>query len=358
MKYKITLLFLFLFGNIIAQNLVLNSSFEVFKKCPKNKGLFHKNVTNWTCSNYGSTDYFNACSDALGYYNYVGNQKPKTGDGYAGIYTYAPGSYREYMQTKLVKKLIRGTNYTITFYVSLADCSSHAINNFLVLFTDSKLNNKSSSFIHRKHLDKDKIKYDFLAIMDSTFYTNTQKWIKISGTYTAKGFENYISIGNFDVNKKIEIKEVWSTAERQFAYYYIDDVSVIPTSLIEEELIKEAPLELQKTYTFKNVLFDLDKAELLNNSIEELDKLYFHLIENKNLYIEIYGHTDSVGLQKRNEELSMERAKSVSNYLVLKGLDKQRIKWFGFGSTKPISANDSEDKRAQNRRVEFKLIQK
>jgi len=140
---------------------------------------------------------------------------------------------------------------------------------------------------------------------------------------------------------------------------------VIPSDYVKEELqskieekVEETLLELEITYTFKNVLFDFDKAELLNTSIEELDKLSFYLKENETLNIEIYGHTDNVGLTKRNNELSLQRAKAVSEYLILKGLENERIQWFGFGSSKPLVDNTTEDNRAKNRRVEFKLINK
>ena len=76
----------------------------------------------------------------------------------------------------------------------------------------------------------------------------------------------------------------------------------------------------------------------------------------RELTIEIYGHTDSAGLAKRNKELSGERAKAVADYLISLGLDASRIKSFGFGSSKPVSDNETEAGRQLNRRVEFKLI--
>ncbi|AEH00782.1 OmpA/MotB domain protein [Lacinutrix sp. 5H-3-7-4] len=361
MKLKITTLLFFAFGHSIAQNLVLNSSFEAFKNCPKNKGAFHENVINWSCSNYGSTDYFNNCSKDLGFENYVGFQEPKTGNAYSGIYTFAPASYREYIQTKLVSQLAKGTKYLITFQISLSDCSSHSNNNFGVLFTSEELDSKSKNFIHFKYLKKDNIKYKYSKIENKSFYSNTQEWTKVTLEYTANGFEKFMTIGNFETNRVIKIQEVWSTAERQFTYYYIDDVSVTTLKLSKKTLSKvdkAKPLETKTIYTFKNILFEFDKAILVNTSIEELDKLNLHLKENKNLNIEIYGHTDNIGLAKRNQELSLQRAKSVSEYLISKGLKKERIQWFGFGSSKPLVKNSSEDNRAKNRRVEFKLIDK
>ena len=114
--------------------------------------------------------------------------------------------------------------------------------------------------------------------------------------------------------------------------------------------------EVNQIYTFKNVLFDFDKAELLSASYKELNQLYEYLKEFPNFKIEIYGHTDNVGLEKRNKELSELRAKAVSDYLISLGLDSNRIKSFGFGSSKPITTNATPSGRQTNRRVAFKLI--
>ena len=99
-----------------------------------------------------------------------------------------------------------------------------------------------------------------------------------------------------------------------------------------------------------------DKTILLDASKDELEKLYTFLSKNKLLNIEIYGHTDNQGSEVRNNELSLQRANAVSEFLISKGIEANRIKSFGYGSTKPISNNDSEEGRAKNRRVEFKLL--
>ncbi len=69
--------------------------------------------------------------------------------------------------------------------------------------------------------------------------------------------------------------------------------------------------------------------------------------------ITISGHTDNVGNKSYNLKLSENRAKSVANYLISKGIDASRIKSLGMGNSKPIQSNESEDGRKANRRVEF-----
>jgi outer membrane protein OmpA-like peptidoglycan-associated protein len=195
------------------------------------------------------------------------------------------------------------------------------------------------------------------------FYSNPEKWTEITIIYTASGYENFFSIGNFDSNSKTEKQQRFGKQKHEFAYYYIDDVSVEPLEKLQDKPIldtiseEQITLENHKIYTFKNVLFDFDKADLLPISLDELQKLYSHLETNQQITIEIYGHTDAVGTQSRNEQLSQERANAVANYLMSLGLDSERIKWFGYGSSKPVATNSTDEGRAQNRRVEFQLFE-
>jgi outer membrane protein OmpA-like peptidoglycan-associated protein len=103
------------------------------------------------------------------------------------------------------------------------------------------------------------------------------------------------------------------------------------------------------------VYFERGKAVLLENSYTELDRVAEVLIENPKIKIELSGHTDNQGSAKLNLELSKERVAVVENYLVAKGVDKSRIKGKGYGGTKPIASNASEETRKLNRRVEFKI---
>jgi len=354
MKQVITLFFIFSFCNIKAQNLVLNPSFENYQDCPYNISFFHLNVKHWSIPNNGTTDYFNSCNEKMGFNNFIGNQAAKTGNGYAGIYVYYKKNYREYIQGELISKLKKGTTYKITFYVSLAEKSTYAISDFSIQFYNQKVVGFSNTTIKESsHAISCKI--------DSSNFFNTKDWIAIQTTYKAQGFENFFVIGNFNKNKNIKKFKIPNSNGKSVAYYYIDDI------VIEEFNREKTPQEISikenketfienTTYVFKNVLFDFDTSELLENSIIELDELYNYLEDNKNFNIEIYGHTDNVGLVKRNEELSLQRAKSVANYLIKKGLSQHRITWFGFGSSQPTTTNDTPNGRATNRRVEFKLL--
>ena len=364
MKCKITLFFILIFGNSIAQNLVLNPSFEEIKYCPHSIGQFNRNVKHWSTPNSGTTDYFNTCNSELGSTNYNGDQQPEEGKGYVGFYTLAPQNYKEYLQGELQSQLKTDEEYIISFFISLADKSINAINQIGVLFIEKPLQSLSYNVITNKNLVNETSKFEFVQQKKDSFYLNTKDWVKIELTYKAKGFENFFIIGSFDSNRKIEKRKYRVLTHKKHlisSYYYLDNVSIAPKKRKDVEKEKNAEkvvFEIEKILLFKSVLFDFDTAKLLNTAIEELDKLYFYLLQRQDLNIEIYGHTDNVGLKKRNESLSKERAKAVSEYLILKGLDKNRIQWFGFGSSKPKFENISGKNRAQNRRVEFKLVNK
>jgi outer membrane protein OmpA-like peptidoglycan-associated protein len=82
------------------------------------------------------------------------------------------------------------------------------------------------------------------------------------------------------------------------------------------------------------------------------------LQENPTVRIQIEGHTDNVGTAADNLKLSENRAKSVVSFIVSKGIDPKRLTAKGFGATKPVAENTSEENRAANRRTELKIISK
>ena len=109
-------------------------------------------------------------------------------------------------------------------------------------------------------------------------------------------------------------------------------------------------------FVLENIFFDFDKSVLLPQSFVELQKLIEILSANPKMTIELSGHTDSKGKDKYNKVLSENRAKAVYDYLVGRGIDNSRLKYKGYGATMPIADNSTDEGRAKNRRVEFKII--
>ena len=116
------------------------------------------------------------------------------------------------------------------------------------------------------------------------------------------------------------------------------------------------PIEAGASIVLKNIFFDSKKWELKPESQTELNKVVQLLNDNPLLKIEITGHTDNVGNPADNLRLSVDRAKSVVKYLIANGIAANRLVSEGFGETKPIAPNSSEETRAQNRRTELKVV--
>jgi OmpA-OmpF porin, OOP family len=117
-----------------------------------------------------------------------------------------------------------------------------------------------------------------------------------------------------------------------------------------------APIEVSSSERLKNIYFDFDKTTLKPESFVELNKVVDFLKQNAHIEIEIEGHTDNKGSDDYNANLSQGRSQSVVDYIVQQGIDASRLKAHGYGESKPIDTNDTEEGRANNRRVEFTVL--
>ncbi|MCB0792840.1 MAG: PD40 domain-containing protein [Flavobacteriales bacterium] len=120
--------------------------------------------------------------------------------------------------------------------------------------------------------------------------------------------------------------------------------------------IPMSPLQSGGSISLRNVFFASASAELLPESHLELDKVVRLLFVNPTVRLEVAGHTDDVGGEQDNLDLSQRRAAAVRDYLIAKGVAADRLEARGYGETKPIAPNDSEEGRAQNRRTEVKVL--
>ncbi len=132
----------------------------------------------------------------------------------------------------------------------------------------------------------------------------------------------------------------------------IDDEYVI----IDKKYRIKLKISYLEIYTFNNVYFKFNKHILRPTSFKELNKLVKQMRDNTKMTIEIAGHTDNVGDDKHNMQLSQQRVNSVKNYLVKKGISKHRIIAKGYGETNPVTTNKTEVGRKRNRRVEARII--
>lgn len=135
----------------------------------------------------------------------------------------------------------------------------------------------------------------------------------------------------------------------------LDLTSVAEYKEIERDLYM-VPLEVGSTIRLNNIFFDFGKATLRPESYPELDRLVGYMTKNSKMQIELSGHTDNVGSDEANLKLSDDRAKAVTAYIVSKEIKAERIQTKGYGETKPVGTNDTEEGRQLNRRVEFTIL--
>lgn len=111
-----------------------------------------------------------------------------------------------------------------------------------------------------------------------------------------------------------------------------------------------------QSLVLEGVNFELNSAKLAPNATRILDAVARTMLESPNFSIQINGHTDSQGSAAYNRKLSQQRASSVRDYLISAGVDAGRLKATGLGESSPIASNDTADGRAQNRRVEIRVL--
>jgi len=136
---------------------------------------------------------------------------------------------------------------------------------------------------------------------------------------------------------------------------HIDLQSLQTYEEIEKNLLL-VPIEKGQTIRLNNIFFESGSAVLKSESFPELTRLTQTLKKYPAMEIEIAGHTDSTGNSAMNQKLSKERAKAVMQFLVNNGINNSRITAKGYGASKPIANNATEEGKAQNRRVEFVIL--
>lgn len=152
--------------------------------------------------------------------------------------------------------------------------------------------------------------------------------------------------------------------EAEGSLFYSENVYVDKNATFKEieKSVTLSPIAVGSKVTLNNIFFDFNQSTLLKSSTVELTKLHELMMKNPGLAIEIDGYTDSKGTDEYNISLSKARANAVTNYLVEKGIKKERMVAAGFGKAHPVAPNvnadgsDNPEGRQLNRRVELKII--
>lgn len=143
-----------------------------------------------------------------------------------------------------------------------------------------------------------------------------------------------------------------------FSSQLISSDAVVIGKPIKTEKLEIKPIEVGEAYKINNINFATNSFELNNKITLVLTEFIEFLNENPTVKVAIHGHTDNVGDPKENMLLSENRAKAVYNYLIIEDIDASRLSFKGFGETKPIAKNNSEEGKAKNRRTEFVIVSK
>lgn len=300
---------------------------------------FERAIKYWTVPNQASTDLITPKMNTQA----LKVAEPRSGKRMAGIVLNGD-HWSEYATVKLLQPLMPGKKYFVEFWMSQplsykqAELKPGPLHDYFgAWFTPGM------PYFHNKKI----IKAEPQIRANAQLHTAPGKWTKIFGTFIPDTTCHYITIGQFIGEDKSII-----TA----GYWCLDDVFV--------EAYSSAAVDYTPSRYFKidgsnasinvdNIYFEYNKATLLPESFEELDKLVTLLKKNPSITIDIEGHTDAQGTEEYNKALSEARAKSVEQYLIKKGIPEKRLESKGYGKSKPIAGNDNESGRQQNRRVEF-----
>jgi OmpA-OmpF porin, OOP family len=183
---------------------------------------------------------------------------------------------------------------------------------------------------------------------------------KVVYTQTTSGDGNYsFTLDEFQPLKAVATVTGYSNGSLPFYAPADEEEEVLENPAIC--LVKDVP-PVEEAIVMENVYYDFDKATLKPASHTALDKLVALLNAHPEITIELSAHTDNIGNETYNQQLSEARAQSCVNYLISKGIDKNRLQAKGYGAAQPIAPNtkddgsDNPEGRQMNRRTEFKVL--
>ncbi len=361
-----------LLSPLCGQNLVPNPLFDEFVYCPVGINQTELEILHhWKQTTRGTPDYYHTCGNEMGVPNNVfGYREPAAGEGYLGLVAFSPSrrNYREYMHAQLSSPLRKGEWYCVSMKVALAQNATYISDGIGAALTPLP-------FPRTRNMD---IQYPAeLNNPPGNLLYYQEDWVTISAPYLATGGEQYITVGNFRADEDLLVKNRLVDVKKgklvHHAYYFIDDVQVVlvsgPTecddtvyemaAAVEAEAAADPPEDRNyRTVRLQSVLFDFDEDVITTESREQLNEVVRVLKRNPYYEIEVVGHADIIGTEEYNIGLSRRRSEQVIAFLYDRGIAKNRLRIRYFGSAQPVTTNETEEGRQQNRRVEFLILEK
>jgi hypothetical protein len=265
-KFFSTTILLLIGGMCSGQNLVPNGDFEQYHGCPDAFGQIDS-AKFWFNPTIGSPDYYNTCAPYTSDINIpnteYGFQQAHSGGAFAGLllWGFQANGFREYIEVPLDSTLSNNVTYYFEMYVNLANISRYTISDIGVYFSNSII----TGFPNFTNLP-------FIPQINniSGNTPDTLNWILISGSYTALGGENYLTIGNFKDDTFLDTTALYPPPaippSEDVTYVYVDDISLIrflntkTTNHLNEDNIK----------VFPNPIVDRLNITIANNELSEI----------------------------------------------------------------------------------------
>jgi outer membrane protein OmpA-like peptidoglycan-associated protein len=344
-KRLLTLIWVLLFLTYVvygqSDNLIQNPDFELLNRIRPASWFNIATVDFYENGNLVVSDHVKA--KYKDYKSWPNEGKPFSGKYYVGIGGYFDAT--EVLFQKLQSTLEKGAWYEISMWVRLPTQPNRCgvpMEVIAVYFSDSLLISN--------HYDGYKgtppYPYTALRSKDSKLL-DVPQWIRVSANYLAKGGEQFLHIGNFydaneaytNLNDTTSTGVATSESAKGCYYFYYDSIALRKINPVSGFSMRF------------NLQFNQGLSTIQGYPEEELSSLLAMLESYPDITVTVEGHTDDVGTESDNYNLSLARCQSVNKLLLEKGVDKNRIRIKAYGELKPLVANDSDKNRALNRRV-------
>ena len=345
----VPLLLTFSFQNGNSQNLVPNPSFEetqlsyfLPRTFCQNENEFNENLNNWETVHSTTPDLLHP-----GFKRIIEIGNPIDGVTMIGLFNLH--NWYEDVTVKLIKPLEIGKTYYAEFWIARSKnrFNEDALqkqfigSNFGLLFTEGTPKQEKRT----QPIDG----IPQISCPEKLWLTT--KWEKITGYFKPDKNYEYLTIGHFKDSTILQSSLI-------SGYVLVDNLKIEELSSFDQlSNISNIPNEGIIT-PLNEIYFEDGKSEILNKSIPSLEQIHKYLTDNPDIQIKINGHTDNKGSKSDNLILSENRAKSIINYLIEKGIDENRMKFEGYGELLPKYDNSTKYGRSRNRRVEIELIKK
>ncbi len=283
-------------------------------------------------------------------------------EGYMAIYTF----------DQKTKAELNGTNLTIAYQGSKAKPQKKATKNKGIYSSRMKEGNYTVSASHSGYLPKENISFyhgydndtlriglipDFVytcSVRDAKtnqYLAATLRFVNVATGETV--FTENVSASNPSVSVKLPFGGQYKVRVEAVEHFTLTE-NIRALDATDE--FKMQPIEKKRAIVLHNLYFATNETTILPESEPSLQDLYDLLSDNPKIRIRIIGHTDNVGKAQANQILSEGRANSVRDDMIQRGIDPSRIEAEGRGMSQPIDTNDTEEGRANNRRVEFIVL--